>query len=80
MANEAAPHQTDADAASARGPSSSDPIMAGINWSDLDHGSSGFDQGYDDDDEYYDDYDGIWEDETTWDMGSTTTRTAATGE
>ena len=37
-ANEAAHHQADADAASARGPSSSDPTMAGIDWSDLDHG------------------------------------------
>ena len=66
VANEAAPHQTDADAASARGPSSSDLIMAGIDWSDLDHGSRDFDHGYDDDDEYYDDYDGIWEDEASF--------------
>ena len=38
VANEAAPHQTDADAASARGPFSSGLAMAGIDWSDLDHG------------------------------------------
>ena len=80
VANEAAPHQTDADAASARGPSSSDSTMAGIDCNDLDHGSSDFDHGYDDDDEYKDDYDAIWDDETTWGKGSTKTPTTATGE
>ena len=66
VANKAAPHQTDTDAASARGPSSSDPLMAGVDWDDLDHGLSDFDHGYDDDDEYKDDYEAIWDDETTW--------------
>ena len=79
-ANEAAPHQTDADAASARGPSSSGPIMAGVDWSDLDHGLSDFDHGYDDDDEYEDDYEAIWDDETTWGKGSTAAPTTATIE
>ena len=74
-ANEAAPHQADANAASARGPFSSDLVMAGIDWSDIDHGLSDSDHGYDDDDEYKDDYDAIWDDETTWGKGSTTTPT-----
>ena len=52
VANEAAPHQTDADTAFARGPSSSDLIMARIDWSDLDHGFSDFDHPYDDDDDF----------------------------
>ena len=65
VANEAAPHQTDADAASARGPFSSGLVMAGIDWSDLDHGLSDSDQEYDGDGEYKDDYDVIWDDETT---------------
>ena len=80
VANEAAAHQTDADAASARSPISSDLVMAGIDWGDLDHGWSDYDRGHDDDDEYDDDYDGIWEYETTWYEGSTTTPTTATGE
>ena len=80
VANEAAPHQTDADAASARGPSSSGPIMAGVDWSDLDHGLSDFDHGYDDDDEYEDDYEAIWDDETTWGKGSTAAPTTETIE
>ena len=72
-ANEAAHHQADANAASARGPFSFDLVMPGIDWSDIDHGLSDSDHGYDDDDEYKDDYDGVWDDETTCFKFSTTT-------
>ena len=54
VANEAAPHQVDADAASARGPSSFEPTMAGFDYDDLDYGSSYYDHANDDDDEYKD--------------------------
>ena len=55
VANEATPHQADADAAPARGPLPSDLVMAGIDWSDLDHGLSDSDHGHDDDGEWKDD-------------------------
>ena len=80
VVNEAMSRQADADAASARGQFSSDLVIAGIDWSDLDHGLSDSDHGYDDDGEYKDDYDGIWDDKTIWGKGSTTTPTAASGE
>ena len=77
VANEAAPHQTDADAAAARGPSSSDLIMVEIDASEIVASSCSlidFDHGYDDDD------DSISVDETTWGKGSTTTPTTATAK
>ena len=75
MANEEALHQTDADAASARFPSSSDLAMAGDDWDDVDYRFAHLDHGHDGDDEYDGDYDGAWDDETTWGKGSTTTPT-----
>ena len=54
VANEAAPHQTDADAAAARGPSSSDLTMVEIDANEVVEGSSSlidFDHGYGDDDD-----------------------------
>ena len=77
VANEAAPHRTDADAASARGPSSSGLFMVGVDWSEIVASSSSlidFDHGHDDDDY------GISVDETTWGKGATTTPTTATDE
>ena len=84
VANEAAPHQTDADAAAARGPSSPDLIMVEIDANEIVGGLSSlidFDHGYGDDD------DGISVDETviqnhatTCGKGSTTAPTTATGK
>ena len=56
-ANEAAHHQADTNAASARGPFSFDLVIPGIDWSDIDHGLSDSDHGYDDDGEFKDDFD-----------------------
>ena len=74
-AKEAAHHQADANAASARGTFLFDLVMPGIDWSDIDHGLSDSDHGYDYDDEYKDDYDGVWDDETICFKFSTTTTT-----
>ena len=79
-AKEAANHQADANAASARGTFSFDLVMPGVDWSDIDHGLSDSDHGYDDEDEYKDDYDGVWDDETTCFKFSTTTTSPTTTE
>ena len=78
VANVAAHHQLDADAASARGPSLSGPTMAGFDYDDLEYGSSYYDHVNDDDDVYEDNYEDIWEGETTWEKGSNTTFTTRT--
>ena len=80
VANEAAHHQLDADAASARGPSLFGPTMAGFDYDDLEYGSSYYDHVNDDDDVYEDNYEDIWEGETTWEKGSTTTPTTETSD
>jgi len=77
MANEAAPHQTDADAAAARASPSSDLIMVETDANKIDEGSSSmidFGHGYDDDDG------GISVDATACDKGSNTNPTSATGD
>ena len=77
VANEAAPHQTDADAAAARASSSSDLIMVETDANEIDEGSTSlidFDHGYDDDN------DGISVDATACDKCSNTNPTTATGD
>ena len=78
VAYEAAPYQTDADAAATRASeSSSDLIMVETDANEIVEGSSSlidFDHGYDDDD------DGISVDATACDKGSNTNPTTATGD
>ena len=52
--------------------------MAGFDYDDLEYGSSYYDHVNDDDDVYEDNYEDIWEGETTWEKGSTTTPTTGT--
>ena len=57
-----------------------DDLDYGFDYDDLDYGSSYYDHANDDDDEYKDNYEDIWDDETTWEKGSTTTPTTETSD